>query len=107
MASRYRTQTPLSFRKQPALQILREMDLTVRQAAEETGTPYYTMRNILYGGTRATTGQRAALVALTGRSVEELFDAGSLVPRRSSERCRCNRCTLERARRAEAAGVVL
>jgi hypothetical protein len=107
LASRYRTQTPLSFRKQPALQILREMGLTVRQAAQRTGTPYYTLRNILYGGTRATTGQRAALVALTGRRIEELFDEGSLVPRRSSDRCRCNRCTLERARRAEDAGVVL
>ncbi len=107
MPSRYSSQTPLSFRKQPALDVLREMGLTVRQTAEETGTPYYTMRNILYGGTRATTGQRAALVALTGRSIEELFDAGSLVPRRASERCRCNSCTLARAHRAEDAGVVL
>jgi hypothetical protein len=107
LASRYRTQTPLSFRKQPALDVLREMGLTVRQAAEKTGTSYWTLRNILYGGCRATTGERAALVALTGRRLEELLDEGSLVPKRSSERCRCNRCTLERARRAEAAGVVL
>ncbi|MDP9430407.1 MAG: hypothetical protein M3Q22_03000 [Actinomycetota bacterium] len=104
---RYHQHARLTRQRQPVLFLLREQGLTIKEIARKLGVPYHEARRTLYGETRPTTHVRAALVEMTGRKIEELFDEGSLPPKRASERCDCDGCVLKRARRAEAAGVVL
>ncbi len=103
----YHRHARLTRQKQPALHLLREQGWTLQGLTEHWGVPYNQVRRVLYGETRPSTDMRARLVELTGRRIDELLDAGSLPPKRASERCDCDRCTLARARRAEAAGVLL
>lgn len=103
----YHRHTRLTRRKQPALPLLREQGWTLERLAKHLDRPYNEVRRVLYGETRPSTYMRSRLVEMTGRRIDELLDEGSLPPKRASERCDCDRCTLARARRAEAAGVVL
>jgi transcriptional regulator with XRE-family HTH domain len=103
----YHRHARLTRLKQPALHLLREQGWTLERLAKHLDVPYNEVRRVLYGESRPSTYMRARLVELTGRRIDELLDAGSLPPKRASERCDCDRCTLARARRAEAVGVLL
>jgi hypothetical protein len=103
----YHRHARLTRQKQPALLLLREQGWTLQSLTEHWDVPYNEVRRVLYGESRPSTYLRSRLVELTGRNVAELLDEGSLPPKRASERCDCDRCTLARARRAEAAGVLL
>lgn len=110
----YHRHTRLTREKQPALHLLREQGWTLERLAKHLDVPYNEVRRVLYGESRPSTymrsrlvEMRSRLVELTGRRIDELLDGGSLPPKRASERCDCDRCTLARARRAEAAGVLL
>jgi len=103
----YHRHTRLTREKQPALHLLREQGWTLERLARHLDVPYNEVRRVLYGESRPSTYMRSRLVKLTGRRIDKLLDGGSLPPKRASERCDCDRCTLARARRAEAAGVLL
>jgi hypothetical protein len=104
---RYHEHARLTRQRQPVLFLLREQGWTLDRLAKHLDVPYNQVRRVLYGETRPSTYMRSRLVEMTGRTIHELLDDGSLPPKRASERCDCDRCTLARARRAEAAGVFL